>query len=67
MIGDVLRCPQCGSKDTRRIVYGFPTDEAIAAELRGEVCMGGCLVGPQMPTRVCLACEAQWTRSADFI
>jgi hypothetical protein len=41
-------CPQCGSTDAVRIVYGYPTVELFEAEQRGEGSLGGCVVGNEI-------------------
>ncbi len=38
------------------IAYGFPDEEAFAAEDRGEVELGGCVIGPE--NRACRALPA---------
>jgi hypothetical protein len=49
-------CPGCGSTDAVRIVYGYPDFELGEAERRGEVVLGGCLVGPESPDYECRGC-----------
>jgi predicted RNA-binding Zn-ribbon protein involved in translation (DUF1610 family) len=51
-------CPQCGSTDAVRIVYGYPTVELFEAEQRGEVSLGGCVVGNESPDYACRSCGA---------
>lgn len=41
-------CKSCGSTDLP-IVYGLPSDRAMAAHERGEVRLGGCAL-PHWPT-----------------
>ena len=52
------RCPSCG-KIARMtpIVFGYPGVELWTAERRGEVVLGGCVVGPTDPTHRCVACN----------
>ena len=40
------------------ISHGLPTREAWEAELRGEIVLGGCLVGPESPDFECRSCKA---------
>jgi len=49
-------CPACGSTDAVRIVYGYPSLELGEAEERGEIVLGGCLVGPESPDYECRGC-----------
>lgn len=50
-------CPRCGVfAPMVPIVFGYPTLEAAAAEDRGEIALGGCLVGVEDPTHRCTAC-----------
>lgn len=57
------RCPECGGLGIR-ILYGEPTPELAAAADRGEVALGGCIIGPGMPSHVCPAGH-EWDRDAD--
>lgn len=59
-------CPRCGSSGVVEIVYGLPGGEAVAAEQRDEIVLGGCLVGDESPDYVCRACDEPlpWARSA---
>lgn len=38
-------CPSCGSDQVVLIRYGMPTAEIEAAARRGEVALGGCMIG----------------------
>ncbi len=60
-------CPRCGARDPVPIVYGYPDLELGEAERRGEVILGGCLVGPESPEFECRACGVPlpWTTGAD--
>ena len=57
-------CPNCGSTDAVEISYGLPTHEAGEAGQRGEIVLGGCLVGPESPDFECRSCKAPlpWPR-----
>jgi hypothetical protein len=50
------KCPHCGSTKTTPIVYGYPTEEAFAAEAKGRIHLGGCVLSGGDPDRVCDAC-----------
>jgi len=39
-----------------RIVYGLPGPEMFEAAERGEILLGGCVIGPDSPTTGCPAC-----------
>jgi hypothetical protein len=49
-------CPSCGARDPIPIVYGYPDFELGQAAERGEVILGGCLVGPESPEFECRSC-----------
>ncbi|HEX2194193.1 MAG TPA: hypothetical protein VHK63_04435 [Candidatus Limnocylindria bacterium] len=40
------------------IVYGLPGHELWEAEQRGDVMLGGCIVGPESPEFACRDCES---------
>ncbi len=49
-------CPRCGSTDAVPILYGLPGADMAAAEERGEIILGGCMVWPEAPDYECRAC-----------
>jgi hypothetical protein len=51
-------CPSCGARDTVRILYGYPTVDMGRAEERGEIILGGCVIGPESPDYECGTCHA---------
>jgi hypothetical protein len=53
-------CPECGGKGLR-IVYGLPSLELAEAADRGEVVLGGCVVGDENPNRHCVQCSSEWS------
>ena len=53
-------CPECQSKDTMPVVYGFPSPEIFEAAERGDVAIGGCVIQPHNPRWACPACEHRW-------
>lgn len=59
-------CPRCGAEITPiPIVYGLPTHELFEAAERGEVQLGGCMVGDESPEFQCKACQAALPWSTD--
>jgi hypothetical protein len=56
--GDRLACPECGSQDLVPIVYGLPGPDLSKAAQRGEVVLGGRVLGAQ--NRACRACGASF-------
>jgi hypothetical protein len=54
-------CPECGSVENVRIVYGMPGPELFEAEERGEIALGGCVIGSDDPNRRCVACGNEWS------
>ena len=56
------RCPHCGPRDVREVLYGYPTD-AIRARVRaGKAVVGGCQRwGDERDDSVaCGSCGARW-------
>lgn len=55
-------CPRCRSLDTLHIAYGFPSPKLFEAADRGEVVLGGCIVGRPGgdPDRRCTECGHEW-------
>jgi hypothetical protein len=58
-------CPRCGSTDAVRIMYGYPTWETFVAADRGELALGGCVIGEESPDFECRSCRAALTWVAD--
>ena len=52
------RCPHCRSKTGVPVQYGFPTLASVDAAERGEVVLGGCVLGDDDPPRACTSCRA---------
>lgn len=50
------RCPACRSERIVEIAYGMPGPEAEASQRRGEIILGGCIVGPDSPEWGCADC-----------
>ncbi len=51
-------CPTCGSRRAVPIVYGYPTSELFEVAERGEVRLGGCVIGNESPDYECRDCRA---------
>lgn len=50
-------CPRCGTwARMLPIVFGFPTPETFQAAERGELAIGGCIVGGEDASHACSAC-----------
>lgn len=47
------------------ILWGYPTPDGMNAAERGEVVLGGCLIGSFDPTHVCPTCQARLVRFED--
>ena len=47
-------CPVCGAASVP-IAYGYPDLELFEAADRGEVALGGCVIGKDDPTHECRA------------
>lgn len=57
-------CPECGSKRTAQIIYGYPSEELFEFSEQGKVILGGCeLIDDQHhPDYGCLECKYQWAK-----
>jgi len=55
----VETCAECGGKGMR-IVYGLPGPELADAAERGELALGGCVIGDDDPNLQCRACGNEW-------
>lgn len=54
-------CPKCGSEDSIKILYGYPSREGIMLEAAGKVKLGGCLIYTEYtPEYHCNNCENEW-------
>jgi len=56
------RCPKCHSLRVVEIAYGMPAVELRESAERGEVALGGCVVGRPGgdPDRRCRSCGHEW-------
>jgi hypothetical protein len=53
-------CPRCGSGNVRPILYGMPGPEMTEDSMAGKVALGGCVVFPEAPDRLCRNCGHDW-------
>ena len=58
------RCPTCGEKLVP-VIYGYPDSEAFEEADRGEVVLGGCMVGDFDPATACPKCDAAVLRKPE--
>lgn len=56
-------CPQCGSKNILRIIYGYPSQELLNAAKQGKVLLGGCVIYDSSPEYECKDCHKQWNKA----
>ena len=56
------RCPKCGTERVLPIAYGYPSPEMQDAIQRGELALGGCIVGRAGgdPLWRCAACKHEF-------
>jgi hypothetical protein len=55
-------CPQCGSKNALKIIYGYPSHELFEEAEQGKVMLGGCCISEDSPEFACRDCNKQWSR-----
>lgn len=53
-------CPHCGGADSVPIVYGYPSSDMFAADERGQVELGGCILWGDDPQWYCRPCGHRW-------
>lgn len=51
------QCPYCKSSNVLFIIYGYPSEEQIKMEVRGEVIIGSCVPGKNSPNFLCKNCN----------
>jgi len=54
--------PKCGTKNTIKIVYGMPTQEAFKKAEAGEIKLGGCCIIIGGPEYYCKDCKNEWSK-----
>jgi DNA-directed RNA polymerase subunit RPC12/RpoP len=57
------KCPNCGSKNSLRNIYGMPSHELFTEAKNGKVKLGGCCIIEDGPEYFCMDCENEWNRS----
>lgn len=58
------KCIDCGSRNVRKIVYGYPSREMMVEESLGKIKLGGCcLVIGVSPEYYCNDCNREWSRT----
>lgn len=60
-----LRCPDCGQLRCVEILFGMPSEEAMAAAARGEIALGGCCMPWEPLNYRCLNCLFEWGKPAE--
>ncbi len=60
-----IMCPYCGKRNTVPMVYGYPGAELAEAQERGELQLGGCCIGDDMPKRFCKDCREEFDRQSN--
>jgi hypothetical protein len=56
------QCLKCGSKNSIKIVYGYPSHELFLEAEAGKVKLGGCCISIGDPGYFCNDCEYTWNR-----
>jgi len=59
-------CPKCSSKNTCRIVWGYPSSNMMKLAQEGKVVLGGCIISDNDPMWHCLDCSNHWGRRKDY-
>jgi len=56
------KCPQCGSNNSIKIVYGMPDYELFIQAEAGKLKLGGCVISLGSAEYFCKDCEHEWNR-----
>ena len=56
------QCPNCGSKNSLKIIYGEPSYELFEEAKTGKVKFGGCCIMVGGSEYFCKDCEHEWNR-----
>ena len=57
------KCPNCNSKNTVRIAYGYPDPEAVEDSKKRDVHFGGCIIDVfNQNNRHCNDCNHDWVK-----
>ena len=65
-MADDFVCTKCGSKNTVRIVYGYPSQETLEIAKNGKVVLGGCIISDNDPVWHCNDCSNNWGSREDY-
>ncbi len=61
-IMSIIKCPNCGSIKTIKIIYGLPSFELFKEAESGLIKLGGCIVDISNPKRFCTNCKNEFDR-----
>lgn len=56
------QCPNCGSKNTLKIIYGYLISKLFTGAEFGKVKLGGCCKFEGRPEYFCKDCGHEWNR-----
>lgn len=59
-----MKCPECGNKNAKKIVYGLPSAELLEDE---SIVIGGCMVSDDDKNYHCTECEHEFNSPAQEI
>jgi hypothetical protein len=59
-IKQAQKCPNCGSSDIRKIVYGYPGPGLADDIAANRIVRGGCVIMGGDPNWQCAACNRKW-------
>lgn len=65
-MSDDFVCPKCGSKNTVRIVYGYPSKKTLEIAKNSKVILGGCIISDNDPAWHCNDCQNRWGNREDY-
>lgn len=54
------KCPECGSENVAKLVYGEPTEETFRQESEGKVILMGCIISPDSKNSMCKDCKHEF-------
>ncbi len=58
-----IKCPTCGSGNTVKFLYGYPTEKAFLLEQQGKIKLGGCCISPENSEVYCKNCGHEWSET----
>jgi hypothetical protein len=59
------KCPVCGAA-TIPVRRGFPSAKTMEEAEEGKVFLGGCLISPKQPDRICTGTEQHFLRDGQL-